>query len=153
MSLPKGIPLSTPFQLLQAHPDDFKNLQHAYKQNTDLLKKVFYHPTNVEIIQKRLIKAVYDKTYGKFIIERQDPDLLVLAMQDFFPEVEKFNSAVDIRSQIDKLDDLVVAHLSSKVASNLSFEDHYLDQLGKPYDTMPDPVNTSVKGTRGYRRR
>ncbi len=63
--------MKTPFLLFQSHHDDYYNMsQESLRgiQQESILSKVFFHPKNVDLIQKQIIIEVFRKTNGEYLL-------------------------------------------------------------------------------------
>lgn len=154
MSLPKGTDLKTPFLLFNAHPDDFKKASKQVIPNSRenaILKKAFFHQLNINSLQKLLIKEVYLKSNGKFLIERQNDADLISVMEEIFPDSTRLNFPSDaiIRDQVKKLNRIVLDYIVPMVISDLQTQAAYLKAAFNPMEIMPLPKNVSKRGSKG----
>ena len=72
MTLPKGALkevrgdiTKTPFIMFQAHKDDYYNMGQESLigiQQESVLSKLFFHPKNVDLIQKQIIMEIFWKS-------------------------------------------------------------------------------------------
>ena len=117
MSLPKGAItqssnnqeiMKTPFLLFQSHKDDYYNMsQESLRgvQQETVISKVFFHPKNVDLVQKQLIMEVFRRTGGEFWIEKQDEKDLQVVMRSIYIQHAR-HLPDNIRGQIRELNNL-----------------------------------------------
>lgn len=157
MSLPKGKInntaqqcnlTDTPFLMLQAHPDDFQKMARQSQNNIHdetVLSKLFFHPENVKIIQKMIIREVYIRSNREFLIEPQNPEDLMVVMRAIFLRYAKHHKN-NIREQIRELDELVVDDVIPDVISQIKAYFGYLDDVFGERKIMDHGINSSSKG-------
>lgn len=151
MSLPKGaikgaltsdIIIKSPFAVFQMHPDDFRkitanpshrdiplgfnNTPLKGMQQSTLLSKVFFHPKNIDLIQKQIIMRVFHETDGTYLIEKQNEKDLKVIMRSMFIQYAK-HSPDQIRSQIRQLNNLVVDEVVPDIVAEIHAYIGYLD--------------------------
>jgi hypothetical protein len=159
MSLPKGSikkPLSggevmkTPFILFQSHRDDYYNMsQDSVRgvQEESILSKVFFHPKNVDLIQKQIILDVFRRTNGEYWIERQNETDLQIVMRSIF--IQHARHVPDhIKEQIKELNNLVVDEVVPGIVTQiLSYFGYLRDAFNQPVP-IDRPLNVSSAGTK-----
>lgn len=161
MSLPKGL-LSkfsnditkTPFILFQSHPDDYhqitkqsENLAKTGCDNQSMLSKAFFHPKNVNLIQKQIIMQIFKQSDGEFLIENQDELDLLTVMESIFSQYAK-HSPNQIKEQIKHLDNLVVDEVIPDIMSEVRAHLAYLNNVFGQRKIMDLPQNTSSAGSK-----
>lgn len=159
MSLPKGAmirPLNnkeimkTPFLLFQSHKDDYYNMsQESLRgvQQETVLSKVFFHPKNVDLIQKQLIMEVFRRTGGEFWIEKQDEKDLQIVMRSIYIQHAR-HLPDNIKGQIKELNNLVVDELFPGVFSEIKAYFGYLERAFGPFQVIDRPEYVSNAGTK-----
>lgn len=158
MSLPKGTIVNihnidvAPFVVFQMHPDDYKKISHQNKTKTaefrdTLLYKVFFHPKNIELIQKEIIAEVFRRTEGEFMIEKQNENILRTIMQHVFSRYIRYFSEDEIKKQIKKLNKYVVDEVVPEIISQIKFHKSYLERTFCPLQIMEHPLSTKVHRT------
>jgi hypothetical protein len=157
MSLPKGIitkPLTSqdirkaPFVLFQAHHDDYYQMaQDSLRglQQESLLAKIFFHPKNVDLIQKQIIIQVFRRSNGEYMIEKQDETTLQIVMRSIFLQHAK-HLPNHIKEQITELDNMVVDAVVPDILSEIKAHFTYLKTVFSPREIMDHPVNVSNAG-------
>ena len=157
MSLPKGAVnkamsqsniMKTPFIMFQAHHDDYYNMsQESLRgvQEESILSKVFFHPENIELIQKLIIMEVFRRTNGAYLIEKQNQADLQIIMRSIFIQHAK-HSPDNIKKQIRELDYLVADEIVPGVVSQVKAYFGYLERAFGPRQIMDHAENVSNKG-------
>lgn len=157
MSLPKGAVnrylsegeiMKTPFIMFQAHSDDYHNMsQDSLRglQEESLLSKVFFHPKNVDLIQKQLIMDVFKRTNAEYLIEKQNEEDLQVVMRSIFIQ-HAIHWPDNIQAQIRELNNLVVDELYPGVLSEIKAYFGYLERAFGPMQVMDRPENVSNAG-------
>lgn len=157
MSLPKGSVnkqmnsfeiMKTPFVMFQSHKDDYYNMsQESLRgvQQEDLLSKVFFHPQNVDLIQKQIITEIFRKTNGEYLIEKQNEADLQIVMRSMFIQHAK-HLPDNIKQQIRELNYLVVDEVIPDIISQIQAHFGYLERAFGPMQVMDRPQNVSSAG-------
>ena len=157
MSLPKGSVnkqmnsfeiMKTPFVMFQAHKDDYYNMsQESLRgvQQESLLSKVFFHPLNVDLIQKQIITEIFRKTNGEYLIEKQNEADLQIVMRSMFIQHAK-HLPDNIKQQIRELNYLVADEVIPDIISQIKAHFGYLDRAFGPMQVMDRPENVSNAG-------
>lgn len=142
--------MKTPFLLFQSSPHDYYNMsQDSVRgvQQETLLSKVFFHPRNVELIQKRIIKEVFNRTNGEYLIEKQDETDLQIVMRSIFLQKANFCQD-DIKEQVRILNNLVVDEVVPGIVSEIKMYMGYLDRAFSQPIPIERPKNVSNAGTK-----
>lgn len=159
MSLPKGAlekPMSqfdimkTPFLLFQSHTDDYYNMSRDSLRGVQVesvLSKAFFHPKNVDNIQKRIIAEVFYRTNGVYLIEKQDEQDLQIVMRAMFIQHARHERG-NIPAQILELNNIVVDDIVPNVISEVNAYIGYLERAFGPRKIMDRPENVSNAGLR-----
>jgi hypothetical protein len=156
MSLPKGAlkPMSqyeimkTPFLLFQSHSEDYYSMsQDSLRgiQEESILSKVFFHPKNVDLIQKQIIMEVFRKTNGAYLIEKQNEEDLQIIMRSMFLQHAR-HIPDHIKGQIRELNNLVVDDVVPNIISEIKSHIGYLDRAFNPRQIMDHPECVSSAG-------
>ena len=157
MSLPRGAMttqlnnrevMKTPFVVFQAHHDDYYNMSRKSLDNVHdetILSKVFFHPKNVDLIQKQIILQIFYRTNGEYLIEHQNELDLRIVMQSVFMKYAK-HLPNNIQEQIRELDNLVVDEVIPDIISQIQAHFGYIAQVFGPTYIMDHPVNVSKSG-------
>jgi hypothetical protein len=155
MTLPSGYVnkenlAKTPFLLFQAHKDDFYNysqesVRGVFKESD--LSKLFFHPKNIEIVQRQIILEVYKNTNKKYFIEPQDPISLQVIMRSALITWGQFKQD-DLTGQIRKLNKIVVEQVTPNIIAEIGAYFHYLKMTFEPREIMDHPKCVSNSGTK-----
>jgi hypothetical protein len=140
----------TPFLVFQTHRDDYYNMsQDSVKGVVEesVLSKLFFSPKNVERIQKMLIKEVFKRTKGAYLIPKQEEKDLQIVMRSMFLQHAK-NVKNDILGQVRELNLLTIDDLVPNVISELQFYVGYLERAFGPRQILDRPESTSNAGTK-----
>jgi hypothetical protein len=157
MSLPKGAinkPMSqfdimkTPFLMFQSHRDDYYNMsQESVKgvQDETILSKVFFHPKNVDLVQKQIIMEVFRRTNGAYLIEKQNEEDLQIIMRSMFLQHAR-HVPDHIKDQIRELNNIVVDDIVPNVVSQINAYFGYLERAFGPRQILDRPEYVSTSG-------
>lgn len=105
------------------------------------LEKGFFSKENVEIINKKLIITVYNKTNKKFLICPQKEENLIIVMRYVWIEYSR-NLPFNITEQIEELNCRVVSEILPTVVSNADQKIGYIRDISTQPVGPPLPVNT-----------
>ena len=105
------------------------------------LSNLFFSKENIVIIQNGIRAGVYNMSNGKYLIDNQDNEQLLLIMKGMFLEYSK-NIPTDITQQIDILNNKVITYCTNQVYQEAKGYLTYLkdsSSLIKPldYPSMP----------------
>jgi len=78
------------------------------------LSDLFFSKENIAIIQNGIRAGVYNMSKGKYMIDVQDNEELLIIMKGMFLEYSK-NMPTNITEQIDILDNKVIAYCTNQV--------------------------------------
>jgi hypothetical protein len=159
MSLPKGSIdflkkmnsneiMKTPFIMFQSNAEDYYDMSKDSLrgiQQESILSKIFFHPKNVDLIQKRIIAQVFRITNGKFLIEKQDDADLQIVMRSIFTQHAK-HLPDNIKEQIRELDFIVADEVVPDIVSEIMAYVGYIDRAFGPIQIMDHPENVSNTG-------
>ena len=157
MSLPKGAVnkvrskaniMNTPFIMFQAHHDDYYDMSQESlngMQEESILSKVFFHPNNIDLIQKLVIMEVFRRTNGAYLIEKQNLADIQIVMRSIFIQHAK-HQPDHIKEQIRELDYLVADEVVPGVVSEVKAYFGYLERAFGPRQIMDHAENVSNKG-------
>jgi hypothetical protein len=159
MSLPKGAIkktmnnneiMKTPFIMFQSHSDDYYNMsQDSLRgiQQESILSKLFFHPKNVDIIQKQIIVNIFRRSDGSYLIEKQNETDLQIVMRSIFIQHAR-HMPENIKEQIRELNYLVVDEVVPGIISEIKAYFGYLERAFGPRQIMDRPENVSNAGLR-----
>lgn len=157
MSLPKGVASSSsnnklvmfPQLIFQSHQTDFNKLSSGvnnYGQES-VLKKLFFHNKNIQIIQKQIIVEIFRQSNGNYLIDKQSPDDILAVMRNIFKK-HATHSPNDITNQIRELNYQVVKSVIPCIMLEIRSHEKYLEDIFNPRFVMDHPVNSSKKGSK-----
>jgi hypothetical protein len=111
------------------------------------LNQAYFSPANVQIVQNKIRKAVYDRSGGKFVIDNQSVDELMIVLRAIYLQYGK-NLPTQIPEQIAELNQLVVDWCAPKILAECSMHQTYLHDIQNLPVPMQQPVMMSMKGTK-----
>jgi hypothetical protein len=126
--------------------DNFKNNAVSRIQQVTPLSALYFSKRNMEILQAKIRKAVFDRTNGEHLIGEQSITELEIVMRAIFLQYARYSG--DLREQVLQLDKIVVEETVPKIISNIKQYMGYLhdvQQLPIPIDL---PKNLSSRGTK-----
>jgi hypothetical protein len=139
-----------PFVLFQNHFDVYYNMSaDSIKglQVETILSKIFFSPENVDIIQKQIIKEVFQRTNGQFLIEKQDETDLQVRMRSMFIQHAR-HIADNIYGQIEELNNFVIDDSVPNIISEAKQYVGYCDRAFGPRRILDRPEYSSSRGTK-----
>lgn len=143
-----------PWLFLQEHKKDYKNYaESAIKgiEQPNLLNTVYFSKANMDIIQYRLKKFVFNETWKQsgthYKIQDQDETKLIVIMKYVY-ELYAKHLPYKIKEQIDELDDLVIKEAGPETVSEILAHVGYLKHINNPIQPVDRPKNLSSKGTK-----
>jgi hypothetical protein len=140
--------MKTPFIFFQEHKKDYYNMAQEALQGIveeSLLSKVFFSEKNMDLIQKRIIRRVFEVTNGEYLIEPQcRADLLVVMRGVYLQQARNYPNK--IREQVLELDNLVVDDVVPGIVSQVQQYVGYLKDIYGPREVIARPKNDSTKG-------
>jgi hypothetical protein len=107
------------------------------------LNQAFFSPANVQILQNKLRRDVYDRSGGEFLIDPQSADELMIVMRAMYLQYGK-NQPTQIPEQIATLNEIVADWCVPKIVAEASMHKTYLNDIQK----MPVPLEHPVLLTR-----
>ena len=127
-------------------PDDNTN-SISQSISTNDLSNIFFSKDNIDKIQLLIITKVYSDSDKRFNINKQSEQELLIIMRSFYLQYSK-NLTIDIKTQINKLNMMVVDWSSNNIISNI---EQYLNYK-KVCSTLPMPLERAQlptqKGTK-----
>jgi len=126
--------------------DNFKNIAVSRIQQVTPLSALYFSKRNMEILQSKIRKAVFDRTNGEHLIGEQSITELEIVMRAIFLQYARYSG--DLREQVLQLDKMVVEETVPKIISGIKQYMGYLhdvQQLPIPIDL---PKNLSSRGTK-----
>ena len=111
------------------------------------LNQAYFSPANVQIIQNKIRKAVFDRSNGEFVIDNQSVDELMIVMRGMYLQYCK-NLPDRIPEQIAELNQMVSDWCVPKILAECSMHKTYLHDIQNLPVPMQSPVYMSMKGTK-----
>jgi hypothetical protein len=135
--------------LYQEQNDNWGNYENDILKNRiekTPLGELFFSRANVSRIQKMIKKAVFDRTNGKYKLtaDQNLSDLLIVMRGCYLDDAQ--NNPYQIVHQVKVLNHKTLERIAPDLVSNLIQNQNYIEQLDKPIDPIPLPVNVNNKG-------
>ena len=105
------------------------------------LPTTFFSDENINLINKKLISAVYKNTNGEYKIKEQSSEQLLIVMRYIFLEYAR-HLPYDIKGQINELNCRVVSDILPNVITNAQQHIGYLRDIEKIREPLPLPIST-----------
>jgi len=118
-----------------------KNQTRTTECDTGLLENVFFSDDNIDLINKQIIYGVWKHTDGKFKINNQSKEKLLIVMRYIFIEYAR-HLPYDIKGQIKELNCRLVTDVLPNIITNLEQHIGYLKDIEKIREPLPLPQNT-----------
>ncbi|CAH6421580.1 Hypothetical protein KVN_LOCUS361 [uncultured virus] len=138
-----------PFLFLQDHDKKYKNIIKKSLNNVEIdneLGKIFFSENNMKRIQKQIKNEVFKRTKGKFKLEvDQEPKDLYIIMTEIYLEKGYYLPNQIIR-QVKKLNSKVIDILLPDMITEIKKEYGYLQDINKPLQPIPRPMNFNKAG-------
>ena len=109
-----------------------RNLEHS------LLSRKFFSSDNINIIHKKIIIGVYEKSNKKYSISKQNERELLIIMRSYYLQYGK-NLDTNIQKQVDVLNKLVIDWAIEEIIKNI---DQYIIYK-QTASTLPIPMEHS----------
>jgi hypothetical protein len=131
------------FQMKDKIPNESRTYHDALHGNMydTVLSSAYFSGENQDILQNAIRKGVYDKSNGKHIVSRQDPDGLKAIMRSIFLQHSP-NNPNDITEQIKMLNELVINYAVPRVYSNVESYLHYRNDSENIHEPIARPIMT-----------
>jgi hypothetical protein len=111
------------------------------------LNQAYFSPANVQIVQNRLRREVYERSAGKYLIDEQSVDELLIVMRAMYLQYGR-NHPDDIPGQIDELNRIVADWSVPKIIAECSMHETYLYDIQHMPVPLQQPVKLTNKGTK-----
>lgn len=110
------------------------------------LGEIFFSSENIGRIQKQIKKEIFIRSNGKYKlnIDQNETDLLVVMRSVYISDGE--NSPYRIIHQVKELNHKTIERIIPDMLSTIKQDQKYLDELDKPINPIPYPVNVSRAG-------
>jgi len=111
------------------------------------LNQAYFSPANVQIVQNKLRREVYDRSNGKYLIDPQSVDELLIVMRAQYYQYGR-NLPDNIPGQIAELNDLVAEWAVPKILAECSMHDYYLRDIQNLPVPLAHPVLMTAVGSK-----
>lgn len=147
-SLSSSEAMKVPFLIFQSHPNDYYQIsQDTIKgiQQESILSRLFFHPRNIDLIQKQIIMEIFYRSDGEYLIQKQDERDLVVVMRSIFLQHAKHHRD-HIKEQIRELNCLVVDEVVPGILTEIKAYLGYLERAFGPRQILDRPISTNSAG-------
>lgn len=111
------------------------------------LNQAYFSPANVQIVQNKIRREVFDRSGGEFLIDPQSADELMIVMRAMYLQYGK-NQPTNIAGQIAELNQMVADWCVPKVLAECSMHRTYLNDIQHLPVPMAHPVMMTKTGTK-----
>ena len=111
------------------------------------LNQAFFSPANVQIVQNKLRREVYDRSKGEYLIDNQSVDELLIVMRAMYLQYGK-NQPDHIREQIEELNQIVADWAVPKIVAECSMHQTYLHDIQHLPVPLSHPILLTKTGTK-----
>jgi len=108
--------------------------------------ELFLSMDNINRIQKMIKKQIFIETNGKYLLntDQNESDLIIVMRNVLLSDA--VNSPYRIVHQVKILNQKVIKRIIPDMITAVRQDDAYIQQLDKPIDPIPLPVNVNSKG-------
>ena len=144
---------NNPFLFLNNHRKDyFGKLNNKIDSNNEdyqgyILEETFFLKENIDIIQKKIVMGVFNKSNKKFLIKFQKEDKVTTIMRYVFNEFAQ-HLPFNIKEQIIELNNKTTDIIVNDIISNLDSHEKYMRDSTNQPDLISRPENVSSAGNR-----
>jgi len=138
------------FNLYQENVNNYEGSSRILKGiHTDSeLSKIFFSKDNIKRIQKKIKKEINVRTNGKYILQAdQNEDHLLIVMRSIYLQKGR-NLQKNFIRQVKVLNTDVVEDVVPGMITNIKTYYGYIDDITKPLNPIPRPVNVNQAGTK-----
>ena len=107
----------------------------------NMLSKVFFSKGNIIILQKKIMKGVYDNSNGRFKIGYQDEDTLKIIMRSIYLQ-NAANNPNNITAQVEALNQIVTDYCVPQICSEAQAYINYNNDVSNLAVPIQSPVST-----------
>lgn len=110
------------------------------------LGEIYFSPENIDRIQKRIKKEVFIRTNGKYKlqVDQNETDLLVVMRAVYISDAQ--NNPYKLIHQVKELNNKTIERIVPDMISMIKQDEEYVNNLDKPIEPIPLPVNVSRAG-------
>jgi len=129
--------------------DNWGNYENDIMKNTiekTPLGQLFFSRSNVDRIQKKIKNEVFNRTNGKYklTVDQNISDLLIVMRGVYLDDAE--NNPYQLVHQVKMLNHRTIERIVPDLITSIIQNQIYIEQLDKPIDPIPLPVNVNSKG-------
>ena len=107
----------------------------------NMLSKVFFSKGNIILLQRKIIKEVYNNSKGRFQIGYQDEDTLKIIMRSMYLQ-HAANNPENITAQVEALNQLVADYCVPQICSEAQAYINYKNDVSNLAVPLQRPVST-----------
>jgi hypothetical protein len=111
------------------------------------LNQAYFSPANVQIVQNKIRRDVYERSNGEFLIDPQSVDELMIVMRAMYYQYGK-NQPDHIPEQIRELNQLVADWCVPKILAETSMHKTYLNDIQNLPVPMAHPIMLTRTGSK-----
>ena len=111
------------------------------------LNTAYFSPANVQIVQNKIRREVYDRSKGEFLIAPQSADELMIVMRAMYLQYGK-NLPDHIPEQIEELNQIVADWCVPKILAEVSMHQTYLRDIQHLPMPMERPILLTKAGSK-----
>jgi hypothetical protein len=110
------------------------------------LGEIFFSPENIGRLQKQIKKEIFIRSNGKYKlnVDQNESDLLVVMRAVYISDA--VNSPYRIVHQVKELNHRTIERIIPDMLSMIKQDQQYLNELDRPINVLPYPVNVSRAG-------
>ncbi len=113
----------------------------------NLLNQTFFSQANIQIIQNKIRRDVYDRTNGESLVDEQPIEQLILVMRAMYLQFGR-NMPTQIAQQVAELNDHVAEFIVPKIISESSMYLKYMYDISHNPVPLAHPVVLRQKGSK-----
>jgi hypothetical protein len=112
------------------------------------VSELFLSRQNINRIQKMIKLKIFEETNGKYLlnINQNESDIIIVMRNVILTDA--VNSPYKVVHQVKILNNIVLKRVIPDMITAIKQDDAYIQQLDKPIDPIPLPVNVNSKGRR-----
>jgi hypothetical protein len=118
-------------------------------QEVSKLSFFYFSELNIRNLQILIKKKIYDLSQGKYLIDDQDEQELLIIMRSIYLEYS-INQDSNIRKQIDCLNNKVINEVIPQIYSAVNLYFQYIKDSTNTHLTMDRPKFESMAGTKSF---
>jgi hypothetical protein len=118
---------------------------HIHQESA--LNKVFFSESNIDNLQTKIQDQVSAMSGGKYKIDKQNPDDLMLIMRSYYLMFGQNNDS-KVAEDLEDLNRRVVGYAAAKIYSEVDFYQFYIKDIETFAPPIANPTNVHVYGSR-----